>query len=788
LGLDILIDINAKRAGVTGGIAGMDWAQAVTSTRGMLVFAVASMLLFVTALAGSASSPAARERTTGTITIDESGRPVSRFRPDETFGAALDGKQQGQIDRIYTPENINKMRSAGLRKITYRLRTELGVEAWHWSEQGTWSDAEHSQGYWVSSAAQDQRVLVSHGYRLPRRGNTIDQADDDGYSRLTDGDPTTFWKSNPYLDSRYTHDAQEARPQWVVIDFGKKLGINALKVLWGQPYAKSFEVQYWVSAVSDFGLSEEGEWRRFPHGSISRVAGAPDLLRLSGLPVQTRYIRILLRDSSGTAPSGSTDVRDSLGFAIDELYLGTIDDGGRFQDIVAHAPNNEDQTVTYTSSTDPWHRAVDLDPNTEQPGFDLVFGSGLTNDLPVLMPVGLLYDTPENAAAEIKFLEARGYSIRQVEVGEEPDGQFVSPEHEAALYLEFARAIHNVDPKLALGGPSFQSGIIYTGFDVDPSKPWLTRFLSYLRAHGRLGDYTFLSFEWYPFDDLCSQPASQLIRQPVLLADVFRQFRENGVPSAMPIVISEFGYSSYAGRTLVEMPSALMTADIVGQFLTLGGRAAYLFGYEPSRPFNEKSLCADYGQLMLLEGDTNVRASWPMPTYFATRLITQEWAEPVNRWHKLYAANSDIRDEAGRQIVTAYAVKRPDRKWSVMLVNKDPQRAYDVHISFAGTQSSAGRFRSSIQAFQYSSGQYAWQSAGQDGHPVRTDPPQQFVLSPDQIVHLPPFSLTVLRGKAADRPRVMSSVTHHPREARWQSKAHDHLVCTVSREQPKGAG
>jgi hypothetical protein len=38
--------------------------------------------------------------------------------------------------------------------------------------------------------------------------------------------------------------------------------------------------------------------------------------------------------------------------------------------------------------------------------------------------------------------------------------------------------------------------------------------------------------------------------------------------------------------------------------------------------------------------------------------------------HKLYNVSSDVKDAAGNTLVSAYAVERPDRRWSVMLVNK----------------------------------------------------------------------------------------------------------------------
>ncbi len=47
--------------------------------------------------------------------------------------------------------------------------------------------------------------------------------------------------------------------------------------------------------------------------------------------------------------------------------------------------------------------------------------------LPAMIPVSMLYGTPDDAAAEIAYVKQRGYPISYIEMGEEPDGQNMLP-------------------------------------------------------------------------------------------------------------------------------------------------------------------------------------------------------------------------------------------------------------------------------------------------------------------------------------------------------------------------
>jgi F5/8 type C domain len=441
-----------------------------------------------------------------TIQVDTT-HPTNHFVPRETLGAGIDRIAVEAIDKDLQQPTLDKTLASGWQPVTYRQNTELAVEAWHWNPQGTWSDP-GGKGYFTGSATPTEMILYSYGYGLPRRGFTRnDGTDNVGFSRLTDGDPDSFWKSNPYLTQRFTRDSDALHPQWVVIDLAQTQQVNSIRIAWGEPFARRFEVQYWTGD-DPMHAPTRGAWQSFPQGIVSDGKGKTETLRLSGMPTAVRFLRIWMTESSNTCDAdGSADPRNCVGYAIRELYLGMATPDGEFHDILRHTPDQE-QTTTYCSSVDSWHQASDLGSTTQaQMGFDLFFTSGVTRGLPAMVPVALIYETPDNAAAEIAYLKNRHYPISYVEVGEEADGQYMLPEDYAALYVQWAAAIHRVEPAVKLGGPSFE-GVnkdIEVWPDANGKVSWLGRFLDYLKQHGRMNDLAFFSFEHYPYDP-CRSP------------------------------------------------------------------------------------------------------------------------------------------------------------------------------------------------------------------------------------------------------------------------------------------
>jgi hypothetical protein len=703
-----------------------------------------------------------------TITVDVS-HSTNHFVPRETLGAGVDRIPATAIDKDLLPASLEATLSAGWQTVSYRQNTELAVEAWHWNPQGTWSDPA-GRGYFTGASLPTESLRYSYGYALPRRGFTRnDGTENVGFSRLTDGDLNTFWKSNPYLTQHFTGQSDALHPQWIVLDLAQPQPVNGIRIAWGEPYATHYVVQYWTGD-DPIRLPTRGVWQSFQQGTVSKGKGGTETVRLIAAPVAVRFVRIWMTQSSNTCdPDGSADLRNCVGYSIRELYLGTMTDDGAFHDSLRHTADQE-QTTTYCSSVDPWHEPSNLgSTNQAQVGFDLFFTSGVTRGLPAMIPVAMLYDTPENAVAEIAYLENRHYPISYVEMGEEADGQYMLPEDYAALYIQWATALHRLDPNLKLGGPSFQ-GVnkdIEVWPDANGRVSWTARFLDYLKLHGRMKDLAFFSFEHYPYDP-CKTPWGVLYDEPELMRHIVQVWHEDGVPADMPMFVTEGNLSSGASETYQDIFSGLWLADYIGSLLDAGAKGVYYFHYLPL-PM-EPGCNGSPGTFGMFTVDASYKIQQPLAQFFVAQLINLEWAQPGGGEHQVYSAKADVDDGAGRELVTAYALKRPDGEWSLLVVNRDQENAHRVRIAFRMSDHSVKGFVGTVETATFGSAQYKW-------NPPRTrfmahaeiaaaptvvaytngvaDPDGPILRlkqngSRDTVYELPAAAVVVIRGKVAE--------------------------------------
>jgi hypothetical protein len=117
-------------------------------------------------------------------------------------------------------------------------------------------------------------------------------------------------------------------------------------------------------------------------------------------------------------------------------------------------------------------------------------------------------------------------------------------------------------------------------------------------------------------------------------------------------------------------------------------------------------------------------------------------------------------------LVTAYAVERPDKQWSVMLVNKDHDEDHAVKVAFADGNRNR-YFAGTVDRVVFGAAEYEWhpdpvsadavppagggrRRGGGTGHAEPDGPPSKSTVTgggPDTVYRLPKASIIVLRGK-----------------------------------------
>src|SRR4029077_11641379 len=178
---------------------------------GNLAHLAASLAVFV-CLTGASNQSSfcqvgskAAESKVAVVSVDVNPRHLlNSFDPRRSLGSSIDVLSRDGIDKVYTPHVIQEALSAGWGPITYRNNTELRIAAWHWTENGTWSDPAHENGYFTGSSELKEPLRYILAYSLPHRGFTRSAG---GASSTLQGAETGYWKSNPYLTSKFTGES-----------------------------------------------------------------------------------------------------------------------------------------------------------------------------------------------------------------------------------------------------------------------------------------------------------------------------------------------------------------------------------------------------------------------------------------------------------------------------------------------------------------------------------------------------------------------------------------------------
>jgi hypothetical protein len=681
----------------------------------------------------------------GTVRIDANpDHIINSFDPDSALGSSIDALSRYDINKVFTPHIIQESLSAGWGPLTYRNNTELRMAAWHWNANGAWSDPAHQSGYFTGSTDLKEPIRYILAYALPHRGFASSG------DRPMEGPELTFWKSNPYLTSKFTGESDALHPQWVVVDLQAEKPVDAARIQWASPYATKYQVEYWAGTDAlNFDAGPKGVWKVFPGGTFNNAKGGMVTLRFGNAAVSTRYLRVLMTESSNTCDEhGSEDVRNCVGYGIQEIHAGTVDGGGRFVE-VSKSPT-EKLTTYCVSSIDPWHSAEDVNDSGsyQHTGFDLLFTSGLTNNLPAMVPVTMLYGTPDDAAAQIAYIEKRGYNLGYVEMGEEPDGKHAMPEDYGALYIQWATAIHKVDPQLKLGGPVFE-GVnedITVWPDAAGRISWMGRFVDYLKAHHRLDDLAFVSFEHYPFEP-CEITWKTLYTEPQLMKHILQVWRADGVPKNVPLMVTENHLAAQLTGPMTTIFAALWLADNVGSFFEGGGAAFY---HSPIQPQDLHNTCEGWASWSNFVADERYNIKGYTSPYFAAQMINREWVLHRSGVHRMFPASVDIKDNDGNALVTSYAVLRPDGNWSLMLVNRDENNPHTIRVQFGQGERELS-FDGEVRVATFGSEQYVWINDGPNSHADPDGPivARTVTANSQTTFTLPKASVTVLRGNVS---------------------------------------
>ncbi|MDQ1022279.1 hypothetical protein QFZ43_008828 [Streptomyces afghaniensis] len=348
--------------------------------------------------------------------------------------------------------------------------------------------------------------------------------------------------------------------------------------------------------------------------------------------------------------------------------------------------------------------------------------------------------TPQEAADWVKYANVdKGYGVKYWEIGNEVYGNGhygngkgwetdnhadKSPKEYAKNLVAYSKAMKAVDPKVKIGAVLTTPGY-WPDAEKAPgdSADWNNTVLS---IAGRSIDFVIV--HWYPG----GTTTADLLNTPSRIA---------GVRSSLRSLIAK-----YAGSNAASVEIAVTETDAVGS-PALTSQAAALFAPDTYMTwFEQGATHVDWWNLhngtdqapTTVHGETDYQdggilsagtcaggkceppRETPFPTYWGIRSLTA-LAKP---------GDTMVKSSSGNSSVAVHAVRSSTGGLNVMLINKSPQNAAQVSLSYAGFTPAAG----AVTTVSYAKGDTALTTAKRGTAAAQT---------------LPPYSITTLQLKPA---------------------------------------
>src|ERR1700722_13405966 len=695
------------------------------------VWGMGLLLLALTVPGRTQTLPAA-------ITVNATAT-VTSFAPISVFG----NNMAYWISNTDNQAVRSKVEAAG----NYFLRYPGGSSSddFHWNGTGAYD----ANGYWAPSGPTYTDGFVGNE---TYRGTTSSYGT---ASHITDGNTATTWLSNA--------DTDFPNHQWAELDLtgnssGNVTQVNAVTIVWGTPYAASFQIQTWSGPnyyPPPYMRSPESSWTTTSAGTVSGTGGTQGVTFTA---VGAEYVRLLMTASSAGV-SGA--------YAVNEfsVYNGA-------NQVSQNTAVSTSQTNVVVSSTDP---ASSYNYTTNPPSstdFESYMGAvNAFNPKAVpLITVNFGTGSASEAASWVYYANVvKGYNIHYWQIGNETEGAWetggpINTQDYVRRYIEYFNAMKAVDPTIVITGPVAggfnDSSNLYDGNGV------VQDFISILRAKGDAGDIDGIDYHWYPNFGAYTPAAAlaspaQLDAYPVSLTSWL-----SGVSggATIPVFMSEYNVDAGDENFQVQFGNALWVADSLGHFIADFGPRGFCNLWD--------TLNGGSGAVSAAGGDLgylNVNNSNPTyqyqahSTYWAMQMMTNDWAiaGDATPHHLVNTAVSG----APASLLAAYSDYRPDGVLSLVVVNKNPAASY-------ATTSNVGPFvpNTTANEWTYNPSNYQWVATGATPcHAAPDTAPTSQVLSGvlgSFPVTFSPYSINVFQftnsGVATNTPNPTATITPTP--------------------------